>query len=402
VIGVRVLLARRPRLAAAAALVMAWGITLALDPWADEQVSDLGRRRQAAALFAQGLLPYRDVAWEYPPLLAPIVALTGILGTDEGSYRLGSALVTLGLALAVLWLCARLVARTGGSPGRAALAVALVPLLLGAVVRTHLDLAPVALVLLALVLVLEERPLVGSAVLGLAVMTKGFPLVILPVAAAWLVGRGELRIAVRAGLVLVATVVALALGAAALSPTGAAAALRYQIERPIQVESGPASALLAVEALGGPRAEPVSSHGSEGLEHPLAPVAALVGAHALGLVVCLLGFTALQRPGPRSLVLGSAAALVGAAAFGKVLSPQFMLWAVPLFALAMGWGLRLLSALVATAMALTLVEFPSRYFDLVARDAVAVGVVAARNVLLVAAVAAAVTALWGGAAKRRQ
>jgi hypothetical protein len=393
-------IARHPRLAGAALLVLTSALTLLVLPWSDESVSDLGGRRRAAALFARGLLPYRDVPWEYPPLLAPVVAVTGVLGTDERAYRLGFALVTLLLGLAVLWLCARLAARGGGSPGRAALGIALVPLLLGAVSRTHVDLAPVALVLVALVLVLEDRALLGFGALGLAVMTKGFPIVVVPVAVAWLVGRGRWRTAVRGAVVFGAVVGVLGLGAAALSPSGAAGALRYQLERPIQVESAPASAILAVEALGGTPAEPVSSHGSEGLQHPLAYLASALAAYTLGVVVCALALAALQRPNPRGLVLSSAAALVAAAAFGKVLSPQFLLWAAPLLALGLAFGQRIIALLVALAMGLTLVEFPGRYFDLVAHEGVAVGVVAARNILLVAAVATAMTAVWGGARKR--
>ena len=397
----RIALARRPEPAAAIALALGWALTFVLDPWADEQVGDLGGRRQAAALFARGLLPYRDVAWEYPPLQAVVVAATGVLGTGEQAYRLGSALVTFGLALAVLALCVRLATLTGGSPGRAALGIVLVPLLLGAVARTHLDLAPVALTLVAVLLLLEERPAWAFFFLGLAVMTKGFPVVAAPVALAWLVGRAEWRTAVSGAAVLVATIGAFALGAAALSPQGAAGAVRYQLERPVQIESAPASALLAVEALGGPAAQPVDSHGSAGLRHPLDSFASLIAAYTLGVVVCVLALSVLQRPEPRSLVLASAAALVAAAVFGKVLSPQFLLWAAPLLALALAWRRRGLAALVAGAMALTLAEFPSRYVDVVEQEAVAVGLVGARNVLLVAAVATAVTVLWGGARKRR-
>jgi hypothetical protein len=201
--------------------------------------------------------------------------------------------------------------------------------------------------------------------------------------------------------VLAATIAVLALGSAALSAEGAAGAVRYQLERPVQVESAPASALLAVEALGGAAAQPVDSHGSAGLHHPLDAVASAIAAYTLGVVVCLLAVSALRRPDPRALALASAAALVAAAAFGKVLSPQFLLWAAPLLALGLAWGRRALPALVAGAMALTLAEFPSRYVDVVEGEAVAVGLVAARNVLLVAAVATAVTLLWGGARKRR-
>jgi hypothetical protein len=374
-------------------LVASWALTLLLDPWADEQVTDLAGRRTAAALFASGALPYRDVPFEYPPLMAPLLALTAVLGTDQDSYRLGIALVCLGLALGVLWLCARLAVLTGAGPGRAALAVALVPLLLGALTRTHLDHAPVGLALLALVLVVTGRPALGCVALGLGVMTKGFPLALAPVVLAWMLGHGQRRDAARAALALTATVAAIGLAALAISPSGAPRAVAYHVERPVQVESTPASVLLTVAALGGEAPRRVSSHGSEGLEHSFDGVASALAGGSLAAVVLLLASLALRRPEPRSLVLASATALVACAALGKVLSPQFLMWTVPLLALAAAWGMRRLAGLVALAMGLTLAEFPSRYFDLVAREPAAVAIVAARNLALVAAVGMAVEAL---------
>jgi hypothetical protein len=81
------------------------------------------------------------------------------------------------------------------------------------------------------------------------------------------------------------------------------------------------------------------------------------------------------------------------AVLGKVLSPQYMLWLVPLGALAFAWRLHALAAAVAAAAVVTLVEFPARYFDLVDRDPFPVAVVAARNLVLLGVLALALRAL---------
>ena len=88
-------------------------------------------------------------------------------------------------------------------------------------------------------------------------------------------------------------------------------------------------------------------------------------------------------------MLASLASVVAFAALGKVLSPQFMIWVVPLVALAFAWRMHALAATAAAAIALTLVEFPSRYFDLVAREPFPVAVVVVRDALLLAACALA-------------
>jgi hypothetical protein len=56
---------------------------------------------------------------------------------------------------------------------------------------------------------------------------------------------------------------------------------------------------------------------------------------------------------------------VGFVAFGKVLSPQFMVWLVPLVALVAGRRGLLAGALLGIALWLTLYWFPGRYWEFV-------------------------------------
>ena len=380
-------------------LAAAFALTLLPGPWGDERVSDLFLYRTNAAAFLAGLLPYRDVGFEYPPLAAPLMALAGLPGTGQGAYRLSFAALALALAAAVVLLTGSLAARTGGDRRAAMLAAALMPLLTGAMLRTHFDLAPVALTLGALVLVCDGRPRAGFAVLGLGVMTKGFPLVVAPVALGWLLARGERRAARSGALALVLTTGMIALATVALSPAGARDAVTYHLDRPVQVESTTASVLLALDAVGAGTAQPVSSHRSDGLLHPFdGPLSAvfaalLLGALALCTAAAARGAQALGAPADaRVLVLGSLTAVASFAALGKVLSPQFLIWLVPLAALALAWRMRALAAVAAGAIALTLAEFPAHYADVVAREPLAVWLVAARNVLLLLALALALRA----------
>jgi hypothetical protein len=73
-------------------------------------------------------------------------------------------------------------------------------------------------------------------------------------------------------------------------------------------------------------------------------------------------------------------------AFGKVLSPQFLIWVIPLAALALAWRLYALAGAVVLAILLTHIEFPSRYDEVIAREPWALWLVAARNATLVAAI----------------
>jgi hypothetical protein len=92
-------------------------------------------------------------------------------------------------------------------------------------------------------------------------------------------------------------------------------------------------------------------------------------------------------------VLASLAACAGFALFGKVFSPQFVIWVVPLGALAFAWRMHALAAAVALVAVLTQIEFPAHYFDVVAREPLAIGVVALRNIALAAVIALALREL---------
>ena len=375
------------RAAAVGLLGAAFALTFLLDPWQHELVSDIPLYRAYAEMFLDGVLPYRDVGFEYPPLAAPLIALPGLVSLDLGDYRLAFATLALALAAAVAVATGRLAALTGGDDRRALLAAAAMPVATGALLRTHFDLAPVLCVVAGIAAVAAARPRVGFALFGLGAAIKLFPLAAAPVAAAWLAGRGQGREALR-GLAITATVVlAAASAAAALSPSGAWDAVTYHLERPVQVESLPATVLNVLDAAGGRAPDPVNSHRSDGLEHPaaaaLTAVFAALGAAALLALVLVAG----RLREPRGLALAAVAAMAVGASLGKVLSPQFMLWLVPLAALGFAWRMHALAAVTTAAIAATMLWFPERYFDLVDRETAPLVAVAARNLLLLGVLA---------------
>ena len=385
------------RAVAAGALLMlaaGWAATLWVAPFSDDRVNDLFVYREFAGPVLAGELPYRDVFFEYPPLAAPAIALPGVMGTEQEAFRVAFAGWTLLLAAVTVLLCGALAARTGGSRARALFAAAAMPLLLGALVRTHFDLAPVALLLAGLVLLLDGRPRSGMAMLGVAAMTKGFPIVAAPPALAWVAARYGGRTVRQAAAALLAALVVPALLALAISPSGTLEAVEYQLERPVQLESAPATGVLFLDALGAGEAQSVQSHRSDGLQHPAAGALAAVGL--LAMLAALAAVVARSRNGPRALVLGALTAVLAFAVLGKVLSPQYLLWLVPLAAVAFAWRLHSLAAALAAAAVLTQLEFPVRYFDLVAREPLAVALVALRNIALLTALALALRELVRG------
>jgi uncharacterized membrane protein len=385
----------------AVALAVLWAVATTVGPFSDTTVNDLFVYRSYADLLAAGHLPYVDFGFEYPPLAAIALWLAGLPGRDEATYAVSFAVLMAGCALVGQQLAARL-----AGDRRAGLTVAwllaLAPVVIGASVRTHFDALPIALALGGLLAVAHDRPGLGFALLGLGTMTKLFPGLLAVVAVVWLVGRGERRAALRGAAIFAAVVVLVSLP---LAGAGYVDSFTFHLERPVQIESTPATVLFA---LGGSqvtgtnlRPDRFKSNGLDGGRARL--VAALFAA---ALVLALVAVVALAGRGGdvRHLVLTGFAALLAFVALGKVLSPQYVIWLAPFAALAWVWGQRAVAALTAAAIVLTHVEFPSRYFDLINVRTDVVLVVAARNALLLVALGLLVAALTrpaGAAARSR-
>src|SRR5262249_41680426 len=168
-------------------------------------------------------------------------------------------------------------------------------------------------------------------------------------------------------------------------------------DRPLQIESLGSAVLLAAHHLFGMGLGWHNSHGSDNLSGAVAVAAAVVSTVAQAALLLWIWFrfaVARAATTQTALVDASLAALLTFVALGKVLSPQFILWLLPLAALLagrLGW-----IALVALAAAsgLTRGWFPDRYQSLVFHfDELASWLVLARDVVLAALLVAAVVVL---------
>jgi hypothetical protein len=383
----------RSRLAGAlplVALALAWAVGTTVGPFSDTRVNDLFVYRTYAGLLAGGALPYIDFGFEYPPLAALPIGLGGVLGRDQATYAVVFAVLMAACALAGQQLAARL---AGGR--RAGLEVAwllaLTPVLIGASVRTHFDALPVAIALAGLLAFARDRTDLGFLLLGVGTMTKLFPALPAAAAVVWLVARGERRAALRGTAVFAAVVVLVSLPFAG---NGYADSLRFHLDRPVQIESTPASVLFA---LGGSqvtgtnlRPDRFKSNGLDGGHAKLVET-----LFSVALVLALAGVLALARRAGdvRHLVLTGFAALLAFVTLGKVFSPQYVIWLAPFAALAWVWRQRAVALLTTAGIVLTHVEFPSRYFDLINERSDVILIVAARNAVLLVALVVLVARL---------
>ena len=183
-------------------------------------------------------------------------------------------------------------------------------------------------------------------------------------------------------------------GAKLCSPHGVWSSIHRQASRPLQIESLGSAVMLAAHQLGDLHLSMVTSHGSQNLAGSLPRT--LGAVESVLLVATLLGIWTASARGPASrerLVRYSAASVTAFVAFDKVLSPQFLIWLLPLVPLVRGRRGLVASALLGLALVLTQLWFPHHYWALALHfNARASWLVLARDLVLVLLVGALVFA----------
>ncbi len=344
--------------------------------WAHGQLVDWPvYKTYGDAIVHHGLVPYRDFAVDYPPAALPVFVLPSLFGDYRTAFEILIAACGVGLVAVVAYL----------RPA-AAYYVGISPVLVGSLILTRFDLWPVLLATGALAALLGGRHRLGWVLLGLAVAAKLWPVVLVPLALGWTGVHGRLRAALAGLAAFAVAVVPFAL----IAPHGLWHSVHGQADRPLQIESLGASLLTS---FGSPTV--VTSHGSQNLAGHATLATVFVAVQGLAIVALWLAF--LRGPIDRERLLRYSAACVCAfVAFGKVLSPQFLLWLVPLVPLVRGRRGIAATVLLSAALVLTQVWFPWRYWSYVAHFHLA-GVVLARNLALVALFA---VLAWPSAGRR--
>jgi glycosyl transferase family 87 len=352
------------------------------------QIVDTPVYQRYGEAMENGQVPYLDFSVEYPPAALPVFLLPAIGDHhDANTYRWNfeALMVVCGL-LAIAGMTIALGALRAG-PERLFAALAfgtLAPLALGSVILTRFDLWPTALLVLGLAAVLAERRRLGLGVLGLAASAKIFPAVAVPLALTYIWRRRGRREALVCAGIFAGVVALCFLPFVRLSPGGVWDSLYRQADRPLQIESLGSSFLLVAHQLGAWTVHLNLSHGSQNQGGSLAGVLAGVESVLQAVVVIGLWIAFARGPAePERLVRYTAATVAAFIAFGKVLSPQFLIWLIPLVPLVRGRRGVAASAVLAVALVLTQLWFPNRYWRLaLQQDAISSWLVFARDLVL--------------------
>jgi hypothetical protein len=372
---------RRERLIALAVVAVIHIAAFAPTIGASSSIIDRGFSPQSERIL-DGELPNREVDFEYPPLALPLVVGPAAVSDGLQGYRDAFELEMLAFDLALVALLAlaapgprRRVLEALGVYTAGVIAVSGVLLWDSTIENAPLalarfDLVPALLVLAALLAREARRTAAWGALLGAATAVKAFPALLAP--AMFREERQPLR-------ALAAALVPIAVAAAVVIVMGDefGSAINYHTNRDLQIETLGATPLLLAHQLFGAGAQVTVGAGAFNLAASGAGAARTISiALTIAVVLVLIYEGWVQRTPP---LVEATAILAVVIAFAPVLSPQFLLWVLPVSAVTYGFGrenLALLAALVLTELLL------HNYIGVESLDGDFVWSVAARNAAL--------------------
>ncbi len=348
-------------------------------------------------------VPYRDFSLEYPPAALPMFVLPSFApGSD---YRTAFETLVALCGVGIVALVVSALVSVGATAERlygAAAFVGLAPLALGPVILTRFDVWPALLSVGAVAALVAGRGRLAFGVLAVAVAAKIYPVVLLPIALVYLARRHGGRETAIALAVFAGVLAVILLPFAVMDWHGLWSSVERQTGRPLQIESLGSAILLAAHRIGIYEPLAVSSFGSQNLAGSLPDALATVLTSLQILAVVGIWLLFATRRGLREeLLAGSAACVATFVALGKVVSPQFLIWLVPLAPLIAGRRGLAASGLLGLALVLTQLWFPRIYWHLVAFEPLPVWLLVARDVALIAVAVVSAAALARGRAPSR-
>jgi hypothetical protein len=351
--------------------------SLALGRGADLQYLASKRGRDAGVRGPDGTVrvPYRDFAFEYPPLALALMVPMRLVTNDVATYvRLFAAQMALivGLLFVVSWLLLRRTLDDAGLAAPcAAAAFSAYVMTSGGIVVDRFDAFVALTTALALVAAIDDRHVLAAVLLGVGTATKLWPLVLVPLVIAGPLRARNGRRAMVAGAAAVIAFLAVHAPFAPAAGVHVFDYLRYHGARGIQLESTYSSFLLLAHHAGWIHARVGLAYGSAEISAGAATRAAVVASYPVMFALIGAAYvwaaraSARTRSGTREasrVLLTSAIAVVTALLLSaKVLSPQYLVWLAPIVFTVGSRDARAIAITYVAACLLTQILFPRQY-----------------------------------------
>lgn len=341
-----------------------------------------------ASRMMAGQIPYRDFAVEYPPFALLFFLLPRLLASTPEGYATAFAVETLLFSLAGMLVVVLVSQRLGLLSWKPVAVYTAFLVAIGPIISHRYDIFPAILVLLALYAFLSDRRGWTYALLAVGTMTKVYPAALLPVFLLYHYRKHSYQGIGSAVFTFAVTGLAIALPFVLMSPGGLLDSFTYHAQRGIQLESTYSSLLLVAGTLGWISVGREFTYGSWNLTGTAAGIMAHVSMFVMPLALGAAYWLIHRRwrtcpQSAQDLVSHMVLVLIVLVATSKVLSPEYLIWLLPLVPLFSGrfkygaWGVFFAIG------ALTYIVYPLRYADLIWLHPDAIVLLLERNVLIV-------------------
>ena len=305
-----------------------------LRAWPQSSFEDTDIYYRYATLALEGKIPYRDYSVEYPPLAVPLFLAPRAVARGLGGFKLAFAVEMLLFNAGTVFLVASWVERREG-PGVVPARLAWYTfyfVILSRLIVSRYDAAPMFLGFGATVWWFSGRGRLGGLAAALGALVKVYPALVALLAGLWEWtrprdggGRGPSRFSWQRRLLRRA--VWLALGGVG----GVSRSLEYQLGRGFEYGSLYSGAQMLAAKLTGAEIVISRDHVSFSTITPwsarLLPLAFPVQSAAV-LLVC----GTFYRRGMTEEVRYSGSVVLAFIVFGRVFSPQYLIWLIPFLA----------------------------------------------------------------------
>ena len=317
--------------------------------------------------------PWRDFSVEYPPGMMAFILPPALLTEDFSTFHFLFGLEMEVLLTLAVFFGVKTADRLQVGGGERALAWSLASTAaLGIVAVRRYDACVALATSAALFGLASRRPVLAGAAWAGGVIAKGAPIVLAPFALFW---HGFRRDWSGLAKSLAAAAFCLGLSGAlylAIAGPNYADAFAYHARRPLQFESFYGGVLIFLRYFDPSLATTAYSFGSDNIVSTYEPLLRRIAS--LAPPIAMLGvffwaFWRMKRAKTEAdrfavLLVGAAACFVAFASLGKVFSPQYLVWLIPLGALASLRAGERARLWMIVAFALAQIEYPFLYSSL--------------------------------------
>jgi hypothetical protein len=351
--------------------------------------SGTGLYYQYGSAVVAGQVPYRDVFIEYPPVALVFFALPRLIGASFRWYYVWYQVEVVAADLVVL--VALYAARERDeAPWRLLAPYTALLLAVGPITLHQYDIFPAALTLGAVICHARRRDTAAWVLLAVATMTKVYPVLLAPVFL--MLDDRPVRLRVRRAVVVFTVTVLVVLSPLlAIAPSSLLRMVAFHSERGIHLDSMYSTIAFAARSLGLSivgigltyRSWNITGPAADLLARAATPIlaTALIAAYAfIGRHMKRVGGAAVRDL--RLTATSSALVLLTGLVTSKVLSPQYLIWVLPLLPLVVRPRRWLVWGPFAVVGLLTYYIYPLHYTELLAHDGRTIVTLAGRNLLL--------------------